>query len=364
MAAPTTQQVVDEFVLHKRQGDKFRLARRWPDALTSYEKALAIRYDPTVAGRTGLVLKSLGNFSAAAYQLHRAINDTSPTLSKQDRLDFTRAYSEALLRVCRVDINVDHVGARVEIDGIESNHGRADFWLFFEPGKHVIRAQLQGFLDTVETIETAAGAPRKVALVMQRIVDVTPSVVLTTTTVDLSRLERPAVSLYDDKPPPNPLKTSTNAGFVLGVGAWIPFGATPGVGLGGQLYGGWRSKSWWEIGIEARAAWTLGIDNVAAGSAYTWALTAAPCGRIREHFFGCVLVQVSSGALRAIHSWTLPGAGARVGYEFHLNNRFSLALFGDMAARFGTATLGPGTSLVWTGKLLVPALGANVLTFF
>lgn len=361
---PPTQQIVDEFVVLKKQGDQARADKRLSDALTSYGKALAIRHDPLVAGRAGLILLGLGEFGLAAHQLHSAVTDTSTSLSKQDRLDFSKAYSDVLVKVCRVDINVDHVGARVEIDGIESSKGRADFWLFLEPGKHVIQARLQGFFDTIETLETQAETPRKVALVMQRQLDVTPSAVVTTTSADLSQMSHLVPSLYAAKLPPNPYKTSTNAGFVLGFGAWIPFGAAPGVGVGGQLHGGWRSKSWWEIGVEVQGAVTLGTDNSEPGSAYAWAVTAAPCGRIREHFFGCVLVQLNGVSFQTVELLTSPGIGLRARYEFRLNNRFSLGLFGDLAVRFGAPTLGQDNFVIWAGKLLVPALGANVFTFF
>ncbi len=363
-APPPTQQIVDEFVIHKKRGDRSLTAGRLSDALSSYGKALAIQYDPVVGGRVGLILLALRDFAPAAHQLHRAVNDTSTSLSKQDRLDFSKAYSDALLKVCRVNINVEHVGTRVEIDGVESGHGRTDFWLFLGPGKHVIRAALQGFGDTTETIETPPGTQRNVALVMQPRLDVMPSAVVTTTTVDLSKTSRLVPPLYVAKLPPNLYKTSTNAGFVLGIGAWIPFGAVPGLAVGGQLHGGWRSKSWWKIGIEVRGAVTTGFSEFAFGSAYVWAVIAAPCGRIREHFFGCILVQMNGGSADSSVSWTSPGPGLRAGYEFQLNNRISLAVFGDLAVRFDAPTIGLIGKPSWSGNLLVPAVGAHLLRFF
>lgn len=363
-AAPPTQQVTNTFVLHKTQGDTFRLAGRMSEALSSYEQALAIRYDPEVAGRTGVIWFAAGDFDIAANLLHRALNDTSTSLSAKDRLDFLKVYSDALPKVCHADIRVDHLGARVEIDHIERTEVHADSRLYLMPGDHVIRTRLQGFHDTIGGFVAEPGKQITLTILMQRIVDVRASAVITTATVEEQKAKHNSPSLYGDNPPTDRGKTSTNGRFVAGFGTWIPFGAAPGMGVGGQLHGAWRSKSWWEIGLEVRAAWTVGIDGIEAGSAYAWAVTAAPCGRIREHFFGCVLLQVSGGALLAADSWTLPGAGVRAGYEFHLNNRFSLGLFGDVAVRFGAPTLGPGKSLVWTGKLLVPAIGANVLTFF
>ncbi len=74
-------------------------------------------------------------------------------------------------------------------------------------------------------------------------------------------------------------------------------------------------------------------------------------------------MQVNGGGYRA-SKWTLPGAGLRAGYEFHLNNRFSLALFLDAAATSDSPTIGTDDLQLWSGNWLVPAFGSNLLIFF
>jgi hypothetical protein len=363
-AAPPTQQVVDEFVIHKTRGDTARRYKRLSEALVHYESALAIRYDPVVAGWTGVFLSKVGDFVTAAHRLHRVLNDTSASLSRQDRLDFSQAYSDVLLKVCRVDIHLDRVGARVEIDRIERSRGRADFWVFMTPGDHVIRAHLQGFLDTIEGFVTEPGRPHSVTLAMQSMPVDSPPPFVTMTVLDELRVAGLNEPLYDAKLPPNRDETSTNGRFVFGIGPWISFGAVPGVGLGGQLHGGWRSRSWWELGLEVRGAVTLGSGDIHAGSAYILTVTAAPCGRFGEHVFGCVLAQVEKGGSAFVDLSSSLSFGLRTGYEFHVNDRFSVALFGDLAFRPSLAALGLVTRPFSAGNWLFPVVGLNALTFF
>lgn len=378
-AAPPPTQVPDEFVLYKERGDHGRVTGRLSEAQENYEKALALRVDPVVTGRLGLVLLARRDFEGAAAVLHRAVNDTSTSLSTDERVKFSRAYSDALREVCRVNIKVDHADEQLEImiDDVTSRKGRAAYWLFLKPGTHVIRAKLEGFEDAVETIVTERNCPHDVNVELHlEPISRAPGVVTIALAeqsktlvekshafVAQSKTSVDAWTLYTAKPLPNPLKTSMREGFVLGVGAWIPFGITPGVGIGGQLHGGWRSRSWWEIGVDGRIAAALGGDELSAKSAYTWSLGLTPCGHYGAHVFGCVLVQLDGGASRNAGSWALPAFGARGGYAFHLNERFDVRVFGDFGVHLERPESYRDNTLIWAGKTVALALGATINFF-
>jgi hypothetical protein len=324
----------------------------------------------------GLILSELGYFNLAALQLHRVITDTSASLSREKTTIFSDAYKEARRKVCRVEVAIDQVGASVEIDRIKSGKGRADFWLFLMPGDHVIRARLPKFQDTIAGFVAEAGGQLNVALVMQPVPIKSPRPVVTATAAseimtndhnEPPPVRPPSPPLPGDKPATNPLKTSSERQFVLGTGVWIPFGATPGVALGVQLQGGFRSLPrtdwWWELGVGARAALAPGYVPFGARFVYTWTALFAPCARYREHVFGCVLVAANGGGLALFNSRAFPGVGVRAGYEFHPSNRFSVAVFGDLELRFGSPKLNPGTDKD-DGNRAVPAYVANTLIFF
>lgn len=143
------------------------------------------------------------------------------------------------------------------------------------------------------------------------------------------------------------------------------FGATPGVALGLHGHAAWRSRSWWEIGGDLRFALTLGRGEYAFGSASTWAVIFAPCGRVREHWFGCLLVQGDGGLSHSLNSpWVRFGFGVRAGHEFHRNERFHVRLFGDLAIQHDWPRFYHRNRMVWEGMVVLPTVGIDGLKFF
>lgn len=384
-ADPPPAQLPSQFVLHKSRGDLARAAGRLTEAQENYEKALALRYDPLVAGRLGLVRLGLRDFDSAAGFLYQAAHDTSASLSPYDRVTFFQALSVARREVCRVDIKVDQADEElaIEIDDVVRSKGRSVFWLFLKPGTHTIRAKLEGFQDAVETVITERGCEGNAVVELHLEPVSPPSRVVTmafaeqletlreqsSALIEKSKSSVDVWPLYSAKLPPNPLKPSVIGGFVLGAGVWIPFGMTPGLGIdmgvGGQLHAGWRSGSWWEIGVDGRLAWSLEEKpKFSAGSVHTWAIALAPCGRSRANFFGCVLLQVDGGAFGTAVRWQLGALGARAGYEFHLTERVYLRAFVDILGHFGTPDLRIEGAPLWGGFLLTPTVGMSALRFF
>lgn len=363
---------VDEFVLSKAKGDAAWSAGRLSDALGPYEKALSLRLDPVITGRLGLIYFDRGDYDLAAQHLYRAVNDTSPSISKEERVRFSRKYADALAEVSRIDMTVDQPGARVEIDGVDLGQGRTAFWIFLEPGEHAVRASLSGYEDTVTTIVAERGIPQQIKLEMHLPQLVKLGVPLLSVVTNGQFEERVTWFshrlLYAAKLPPNPLEISVSRRFVGGVGVWIPFGVTPGSSVGGQLHAGWRSSSWFEIGAEVGAAWSVGYESFTAGDVYSWKAGLVPCARFWRVFSGCALVQVDGGGLTSKQSnWLAFGAGLRAGVEVGLFERFGLALHGDLVLMTrhpnGVGEADP-RSPAFGKNLRIQAFGFYFLTFF
>lgn len=350
--------VPPEFVRYKALGDAEREAGHWQAALVAYGKALDLRKDPEVVGRVGVVLFKLGKFDKAAHQLSSAINDSPTALSKEELAEFSRVFSDAQREVCRVDIKVTQANAQVEIDTHSRAEGLSDFRVYLMPGAHTFRAHLEGFADAFETLVTERNCQRNVTLALRAL----PSAPRAHDTRDESTSKDP---LYGAKPPTNHLKPSVESGFLAGGLLWFPFGITPGFPLGVQAHGAWRSRSWWEVGLDVRVATTLGNGFFELGSAYTWSMGFVPCARAKGRFFGCALVQVDGGAAATTRaSWLSLGFGARGRYDFRLHKQFYATLQLDALVHPEAPQFGTGNVQIWAGTRLAVVPGIGIFTFF
>jgi hypothetical protein len=334
----------NQYKQYKAEGDRARLAQLWEAALAAYDKALAIRYDAVVMGRAGLVLAKLERFDLAARLLQRAANDTAADIDPAERQLFFAEFLRSADQVCRVDVHIDQANARVEIDGKESVDGRADFFVYLNPGVHTIFAEKQGFHDAGQTLVTDRSCKRKIALIMQPVSIEQLSLDKYLKVVPQNSLPGDGVResigtkqpLYDAKLAPNPYEPSLKRWFVGGGGVWIPFFATPGIGVGLLAHGGARLHSNFEIGLETKAAvhlLTVGTDQTdTVGSTYLWSIGLPVCGRLRDRFFFCAVPQWSTDYRRNIASVVSQkaGLGGRLGLEFHLTNRFHLRPYGEI----------------------------------
>ena len=359
--APAAQ-TADDFDSYRMRGDAARVAGRFAEAAEAYAQALALRDDPTVAGHAGLMLFELQAFDAAAYQLLQAIEEPSAGSSDAERAQFFRTYQAARREVCRVDIVLNQKGARVEIDGEVRQEGPADFWSFVVPGKRTVRAQLEGFDDAIEEFTATPGGRVALSLSLLPTPLKTPAPPV--------RQAQPKVApgpLYGDKPPPNLSKSGPKGRFVLGGGATIVFGATPNVAVGPQIFTAWRSRSWWEVGLDLRAAWALAsIARVPDARIMTWSTTLTPCARWRDRWFACALAQIDGFVPGSVPSAStyLFGGGLRVGAEFHPDKRLALQVWGETVAHTRGFRSWYLDGNAWDGSRFFGALGIRALLFF
>jgi hypothetical protein len=110
-------------------------------------------------------------------------------------------------------------------------------------------------------------------------------------------------------------------------------GATPSPALGPQIFAGWRSRSWWEIGVDLRAAWSfVPVEDFAETQFSSWAVTVAPCARWRDRWFACVLVQAATSSRNDSSKVSyLPGFGVRGGAELTATEHVRVQVGVDVA---------------------------------
>jgi hypothetical protein len=190
-------------------------------------------------------------------------------------------------------MRIDRHGTRLEVDGEVQQEGKSDSWFVVTPGTHTLRVTLEGYEDEITEINTERGGQMLQTFTMRPIVKPAPIV------------EKPRPS----EPPPvtKPLsppmvqedkqraKTTppSRGQFVAGGGVALVLWATPQLALGPQVFVAWRSRSWWEIGLDARVGWTFVKDERFPDARFaTWSVGITPCGRMRDRFFGCALVQL------------------------------------------------------------------------
>lgn len=339
---PSASSTAVDFGALVKKGDQARIAGKWLDALEAYKKALEIHDDPLVSGRLGLVVLEFREYDVAAIQLLRAI-ERGAGVNDAERTRFFRAFLVAQKETCRLDVILVQTGMKLEIDGESRLEGRHDSWTFVKAGKHKLHASLEGFEDQTIEIDAPKGGQLPIKIELRPIKPAEgpakepepepPRKAPESTTHE----DKPTAVIVEDKPSAltNPLPK--NGSFVFGLGLGFVLEATPTPAMGPHAFLAWRSRSWWEVGVDGRVAWTFVKDERAPTTQFvTWSVGVSPCGRLHDRWFGCALVQVDgmSDTTKPKLAF-LPAFGLRGGYEFVLHTRLGLQLFGEIVVRPG-----------------------------
>jgi len=384
---------------HARRGDRAKAAGRLDDALDAYSDALAIRSDPLIAGRLGLVLVALNSPAEAADLLHTAVN-RDWSADAVERRQFSDAYSVARAAVCMIDVQISHIPDTTTLDGTRINgRRRSAFFTFVMPGEHEIRATLTGYRDGRAVFTACKGGSMDVPVTLTPLpldppIEPTPA---PTAPPEPAAIARPpglpevrldplgvprlgiagAVAVVDGKPLPKQedpyayddppgsdgkrsgVRGSIGAGpvMLLGVASWAPaFGAMllgslrfSSVSLGGEIRGAWSP---FEVGGEPITAMTAGGILTACGH-WRWLLGCA------LGYVGFVRVSAASDSFRTTE-FILPklGGGARMGVEMPVSGNISVGLTGDIIG------LTSGTRVAVRSRLIVDQapvmIGANL----
>ncbi|MDC3985786.1 hypothetical protein [Polyangium jinanense] len=303
------------FAEYASRGDNARAAGKIGEAVIAYSEALAIRSDPLIAGRLGVLLVKLGRYAQAADLLHTAVNrDWSATPAEREK--FNGAYGIARDAVCMVDVQVSHAPETTTIDGKPWNRARMNaFFVFLPPGEHEIRATLTGYRDgravftackggsmdvpvtltplppepSIEPIPAPkplpepAGIPRPPGLPevrLESLGDPSLGIAGAVAVVDgkpLPKQEDPYA--YDDPPgdgKKSGVRGSIGAGpvMVLGVASWAP-------AVGAVLSGRIRLHSYFSVDAQMRSAWSTANIGGEPIHAMTAGALAGLCGHWR-----------------------------------------------------------------------------------
>ncbi len=359
-----------DFAALVKQGDQARTARKWSDALRAYAGALELRDDPLVAGRIGLVFLEFHEYEAAASRLFHAI-ERGAGANDAERTRFFQAFLVAKNQTCRLDVIVAQNGVKLELDGEEQFSGRREFWAFVLSGKHKLRASLDGFEDETVEIDAPKGGQLSIRIELRPVKPKEePAKELDSDTQpkgdDTRRgADEPAAKFVERNhtTPTNPSRK--NGSFVLGLGLGFVFEATPTPAIGPNAFIAWRSRSWWEVGVEGRVAWTFVKDELSPTTQFvTWSAMLVPCGRWwKRRLLGCGLLELDGvQRIGTTKGGLLPGAGIRAGLEFETLPSMSLQIFGDVVVHEdGFRWELPNLAISRTGSLISGALSLRAL---
>ncbi|WP_437753817.1 hypothetical protein [Sorangium sp. So ce1389] len=126
-----------------RRARAARSAGRWREAEAAYRAAFAAAPRPAIEGELGLCELSLQEYVDAATHLRRALFDRRK-LSPAERQRFEDGLLRAAREVVEVEFILSHPKAEVFLDGRFLGRGQPEYRLYVEPGRHEVRASLEG----------------------------------------------------------------------------------------------------------------------------------------------------------------------------------------------------------------------------
>ncbi|AUX46754.1 uncharacterized protein SOCE26_082630 [Sorangium cellulosum] len=215
-AAPHAAAPADPAADALRRAHAARRAGRWQEAEAAYRAAFAAAPHPAIEGELGLCELSLHKYVDAATHLRRALYNPR-SLSPAQRQRFDDGLLRAEREVVGVEFVLSHPKAEVFLDGRFIGRGQPEYRFYVEPGRHEVRASLEGHVTQHVPFERWAGDVTAFPVVLDPIPRAPPREVIVRTT------------------PPVPDRSGRNlriagaslalAGAALGVGFAIAAGA-------------------------------------------------------------------------------------------------------------------------------------------
>lgn len=158
-----------------RRARRARDAGRWTEAYAAYKTAYEA-LDPAssteraraeLAGELGLCELALGKYRDAAEHLAMGLDQREvlpPALQRR----FEAGQRKAAPHVAKLVLSVDPPDAEVVVDGKPLGRTARIHKLFFEPGRHMVRARAPGREDALHVLLAVAGAEHEIAVVLPR----------------------------------------------------------------------------------------------------------------------------------------------------------------------------------------------------
>ncbi|WP_437316716.1 PEGA domain-containing protein [Sorangium sp. So ce385] len=203
-----------------RVGDVARNQGKWEQA----EEAYYLAYKLGAGGRArcewGMALLALRRHVDAAMAIDRCLEDPGAGTAAQRRR-YTDGLERARREVGQIDFDLSHPGALVTIGGeVRSRDASKSGYTYVEPGTHMIKATLPGFLDAEQTVQVEKGKAIKVALrfVEKPKAAPAPARVSTRPATPKKAVARPPLAPPAQPAPPGPFDGMAGAQRLCGIG--------------------------------------------------------------------------------------------------------------------------------------------------
>ncbi|AUX33616.1 MULTISPECIES: hypothetical protein [Sorangium] len=149
---------------HLRRARRARASGKWTEAHAAYKAAFEAidatsvteRESAEIAGELGLCELDLRKFRDAAEHLAWSL-ERRKALSPEQQKGFADGLARAVPFLATLYLSVDPPDAQVFVDGKSIGQPRRTYTLFFEPGKHMVRAQAPGREEGSQGLDARAG---------------------------------------------------------------------------------------------------------------------------------------------------------------------------------------------------------------
>lgn len=160
---------------HLRRARRARAAGKWAEAHAAYKAAFeatdaasgTARERAEIAGELGLCELALRKYRDAAEHLAWSLEQRKALPAAQQKR-FGEGLREAMAFVATVYLSVDPPDAEVLVDGTPIGPPRRTYALFFEPGKHMVRARAHGRGEGSQTLDALAGTETTMTIELSR----------------------------------------------------------------------------------------------------------------------------------------------------------------------------------------------------
>ncbi|WP_438027959.1 PEGA domain-containing protein [Sorangium sp. So ce233] len=165
--AEETDALTDKARQLYEEGRQAAAAGKWADAHASFLAAWAIKPHYQIASNLGVTCLKLGRNREAAEYLTRYLRE-APATKVKERQSAEASLKEALAKVASVTVQAAPAGAEVMVDGVAVGKAPLVDPVFLEPGKHEIRARLEGHVPAARPITAVAGGRETMMLQLER----------------------------------------------------------------------------------------------------------------------------------------------------------------------------------------------------
>jgi hypothetical protein len=139
---------------------------QWSEAIAELEAARDIRATPPVYYNLALAQRAVGRYRGAAASLRAFLRTVSTTADPALVSQAEQLLQDSAAAVCRLEIAVDPMTARVQIDATPIELGSGPIEL--DPGEHTIVASAEGYANAERRLRLTRGSSSVASLTLVR----------------------------------------------------------------------------------------------------------------------------------------------------------------------------------------------------